>query len=166
MNAGHKQVTILLVEDDDGHARLLEKNLRRGGIINRLVRVVDGQEAVDYVSRAGAYEDTNAYPDPSVVLLDVRMPRLDGFEVLARMKNDPALMKIPVIMLTSTDNQNEINRAYELGANGYVVKPVGMESFIDRVVKLGMFIEVIELPEQCEQTGTGNGTGHARHPAC
>jgi DNA-binding NarL/FixJ family response regulator len=80
------------------------------------------------------------------------------------MKNDPALMKIPIIMLTSTDNQSEINRAYELGANGYVVKPVGMESFIDRVVKLGMFIEVIELPEPCEQTG--NGSAHARHPAC
>ena len=163
MSAERKQVTILLVEDDDGHARLLEKNLRRGGIINRLVRVTDGQEAVDYVSRAGAYQDTNVYPDPSVVLLDVRMPRLDGFEVLAHLKNDPALMKIPVIMLTSTDNQHEINRAYELGANGYVVKPVGMESFIDRVAKLGMFIEVIELPENSEHTS--NGTGSVRHIA-
>jgi CheY-like chemotaxis protein len=162
MNLERKQVTILLVEDDDGHARLLEKNLRRGGIINRLVRVADGQEAVDYVSRTDAYRDTSTYPDPSVVLLDVRMPRLDGFEVLAHLKSDPALMKIPVIMLTSTDNQNEINRAYELGANGYVVKPVGMESFIDRVVKLGMFIEVIELPERREHAG--NGT--ERHPAC
>ena len=162
MNEEHKQVTILLVEDDDGHARLLEKNLRRGGIINRLVRVADGQEAVDYVSRTAAYQDTSAYPDPSVVLLDVRMPRLDGFEVLSHLKNDPALMKIPVIMLTSTDNQNEINRAYELGANGYVVKPVGMESFIDRVVKLGMFIEVIELPEK----GDHGRNGTERHPAC
>jgi CheY-like chemotaxis protein len=163
MSAERKKVTILLVEDDDGHARLLEKNLRRGGIINRLVRVADGQEAVDYVSRAGAYQDTSAYPDPSIVLLDVRMPRLDGFEVLAHLKNDPALMKIPVIMLTSTDNQHEINRAYELGANGYVVKPVGIESFIDRVAKLGMFIEVIELPECSERTS--NGSGSARHIA-
>ena len=142
-----KPVTILLVEDDDGHARLLEKNLRRGGVVNHLVRVADGQEAVDYVSRTGSYEDSVRYPFPSVVLLDVRMPRLDGFEVLAYLKSDPELMKIPVIMLTSTDNQNEINRAYEMGANGYVVKPVGIESFIDRVVKLGMFIEVIEFPE-------------------
>jgi CheY-like chemotaxis protein len=142
-----KLVTILLVEDDDGHARLLEKNLRRGGVLNHLVRVSDGQEAVDYVSRTGSYEDSVRYPFPSVVLLDVRMPRLDGFEVLAHLKRDPELMKIPVIMLTSTDNQNEINRAYEMGANGYVVKPVSIESFIDRVVKLGMFIEVIEFPE-------------------
>jgi len=142
-----KSVTILLVEDDDGHARLLEKNLRRGGMVNRLVRVADGQEAIDYVTRAAPYQDPEQYPLPSVVLLDVRMPRLDGFEVLAHLKRDPKLMKIPVIMLTSTDNQKEINRAYELGANGYVVKPVGMQSFIDRVVKLGMFIEVIELPE-------------------
>ena len=142
-----KPVTILLVEDDDGHARLLEKNLRRGGVVNQLVRVADGQEAVDYVCRTGSYEDSVRYPFPNVVLLDVRMPRLDGFEVLAYLKSDPALMTIPVIMLTSTDNQHEINRAYEMGANGYVVKPVSMESFVDRVVKLGMFIEVIELPE-------------------
>jgi CheY-like chemotaxis protein len=142
-----KPVTVLLVEDDDGHARLLEKNLRRGGVVNQLVRVADGQEAVDYMSRTGSYEDSTRYPLPSVVLLDVRMPRLDGFEVLAYLKSDPELMRIPVIMLTSTDNQNEINRAYKMGANGYVVKPVGIESFIDRVVKLGMFIEVIELPE-------------------
>ncbi len=148
MDVERKPVTILLVEDDDGHARLLEKNLRRGGLLNRLVRVADGQEAVDYVSRFGLYSDHARYPFPSVILLDVRMPRLDGFEVLAHLKRDPELMKIPVIMLTSTDNQTEINRAYEMGANGYVVKPVSMDSFIDRVVKLGMFIEVIELPEQ------------------
>lgn len=140
-------VTILLVEDDEGHARLLEKNLRRGGMINRLVRVADGEEAVDYVSRTGAYQDSEQFPLPNVILLDVRMPRLDGFEVLAHLKGNTQLMKIPVIMLTSTDNQKEIDRAYELGANGYVVKPVSVESFIDRVVKLGMFIEVIELPD-------------------
>lgn len=154
-----KAVTILLVEDDDGHARLLERNLRRGGMINRLVRVPDGQEAVDYMSRTGAYQDAQVYPPPSVILLDVRMPRLDGFEVLAHMKRDPQLMKIPVIMLTSTDNQKEIDRAYEMGANGYVVKPVSIESFIDRVVKLGMFIEVLELPETsgCVRDGAVNG---------
>lgn len=160
----HKAVTILLVEDDDGHARLLEKNLRRGGLLNRLVRVSDGQQAIDYVSRTGAYQNVETYPLPSIVLLDVRMPRLDGFEVLAQMKRDPGLMKIPVIMLTSTDNQKEINRAYELGANGYVVKPVGVEAFIDRVVKLGMFIEVIELPES--HMRDGNGTDTERHIAC
>jgi CheY-like chemotaxis protein len=142
-----RPVTILLVKDDDGHARLLEKNLRRGGLVNHLERVADGQEAVDYVSRDGRYQDAVRYPLPGVVLLDVRMPRLDGFEVLAYLKRDPELMKIPVIMLTSTDNQNEINRAYEMGANGYVVKPVSVESFIDRVVKLGIFIEIIELAE-------------------
>ncbi len=160
----HKTVTILLVEDDDGHARLLEKNLRRGGVLNRLVRVCDGQEALDYVSRTGQYQDATAYPLPGIVLLDVRMPRLDGFEVLAQMKNNPGLLKIPIIMLTSTDNQKEINRAYELGANGYVVKPVGVEAFIDRVVKLGMFIEVIEFPENYVRDG--NGTGNERHTAC
>ena len=163
MTQTSRPVTILLVEDDDGHARLLEKNLRRGGLINRLIRVADGQEAVDYVSHVGDFQDATAYPLPSIVLLDVRMPRLDGFEVLAYLKGTAALMKIPVIMLTSTDNQKEIDRAYELGANGYVVKPVGVESFIDRVVKLGMFIEVIELPEPSGPEH--HGSGHEEHPA-
>jgi len=156
-----RAITILLVEDDDGHARLLEKNLRRGGVANRLMRVSDGQEAVDYVSRTGIYQDPDTYPLPSVVLLDVRMPRMDGFEVLNHLKSDPLLMKIPVIMLTSTDNQREIDRAYELGANGYVVKPVGVESFIDRVVKLGMFIEVIEFP--ANDFRETHGPGHRQH---
>ena len=153
-----KTVTILLVEDDDGHARLLERNLRRGGMANKLMRVADGREAVDYVSRMPPYQDAAQYPFPSLILLDVRMPRMDGFEVLALLKRDPELMKIPVIMLTSTDNQKEINRAYALGANGYVVKPVAVQSFIDRVVKLGMFIEVIELPEggRREQDGSSD----------
>jgi len=155
MTEERKPVTILLVEDDDGHARLLERNLRRGGMVNRLIRVADGQEAVDYFSRIGVFQDSAEYPDPSVVLLDVRMPRLDGFEVLAHLKNNPLLHKTPVIMLTSTDNQKEIDRAYEMGANGYVVKPVSIDSFIDRVVKLGMFIEVIELPDHT-QAAYGN----------
>lgn len=156
-----RAVTILLVEDDDGHARLLERNLRRGGMVNRLVRVADGQEAVDYVSHAGSFQDAAQFPLPGVVLLDVRMPRLDGFEVLSHFKGSPKLMKIPVIMLTSTDNQKEIDRAYEMGANGYVVKPVGIESLVDRVVKLGMFIEVIELPENNGRDGNGD-TGERR----
>ncbi len=146
-------ITILLVEDDDGHARLLERNLRRGGIANRLVRVRDGQEAVDYLHRLEPYTDVAQYPDPNVIFLDVRMPRLDGFEVLERIKKHPQLMTMPVIMLTSTDNQREIDRAYELGANGYVVKPVNMDDFIDRIVKLGMFVGVIELPGAAARDG-------------
>jgi len=141
-------VTILLVEDDDGHARLLERNLRRGGLINRLVRVSDGQEALDYLNRVPPYDDEARYPMPGVIFLDVLMPRRDGFEVLQAIKSDAALRVIPVIMITSTDNQREIDRAYRLGANGYIVKPVNMEAFIDRVVKLGMFVEVIELPDR------------------
>lgn len=154
-----RPVVVLLVEDDDGHARLLERNLRRGGMVNRLIRVSDGQEAIDYFTRVGPFGDVNEYPEPSVVLLDVRMPRLDGFEVLAHLKKDPQLHKTPVIMLTSTDNQKEIDRAYEMGANGYVVKPVSVESFIDRVVKLGMFIEVIELPDR-QQAPYGTAERH------
>jgi len=161
MMADRKPITILLVEDDDGHARLLERNLRRGGIVNRLVRVSDGQEAVDYLERVAPYADEGQYPLPGVIFLDVRMPRLDGFEVLGRIKSNHELRTIPVIMVTSTDNQREIDRAYELGANGYVVKPVNMEAFMDRVVRLGMFVEVIELPAM----GGQNGASAAGHPA-
>ncbi|GIW39573.1 MAG: response regulator [Candidatus Binatia bacterium] len=151
---GKRAVTILLVEDDDGHARLLERNLRRSGVLNRLVRVRDGQEALDYLHHAPPFDDPAANPVPSLVLLDVRMPRMDGFDFLAHIRRAGPLARLPVIMLTSTDNQREIDRAYELGANGYVVKPVQIESFIDRIRKLGMFLEIVEFPNRPSHDGS------------
>ncbi len=136
-----RPVSIILAEDDDGHARLMERNLRRGGIINTIRRARDGVELLDSLRLAPAL-------GPDVIFLDINMPRLDGFEVLLQLKSDPDLRSIPVIMVTSTDSQREINRAYELGASSYVVKPVGVEAFIDRVRKLGLFLEVVELPEK------------------
>ena len=135
-----RSVTIIVAEDDDGHARLMERNLRRGGIINAIQRARDGVELLEELRGA-------ARPAPDVIFLDINMPRLDGFEVLGELKADPQLRNIPVIMVTSTDSQREVNRAYELGASSYVVKPVGVEAFIDRIRKLGMFLEVVELPE-------------------
>jgi CheY-like chemotaxis protein len=134
-------VNIIVAEDDDGHARLMERNLRRGGVINPIRRARDGVELLQSL-RIG----DNHTPD--VIFLDINMPHLDGFEVLVQLKADPRLRSIPVIVVTSTDSQREINRAYELGANSYVVKPVGIEAFIDRVRKLGLFLEVVELPEK------------------
>ncbi|HVN85089.1 MAG TPA: response regulator [Candidatus Binatia bacterium] len=134
-----RAVNIIVAEDDDGHARLMERNLRRGGIINAIRRVRDGVELLHGL-RSGNRNESE------VIFLDINMPRLDGFEVLTQLKADPQLRAIPVIMVTSTDSQREINRAYELGASSYVVKPVGVEAFIDRVRKLGLFLEVVELP--------------------
>lgn len=134
-----RSVNIFLAEDDDGHARLMERNLRRGGIINAIQRARDGIELLESLRVTGG-------GSPDVIFLDINMPRLDGFEVLLQLKADPELRSIPVIMVTSTDSQKEINRAYQLGASSYVVKPVGVEAFIDRVRKLGLFLEVVELP--------------------
>ena len=135
-----RAVNIIVAEDDDGHARLMERNLRRGGIINAIQRARDGFELLQGLRSA-------ARQAPDVIFLDINMPRLDGFEVLTQLKADPELRTIPVIMVTSTDSQREVNRAYELGASSYVVKPVGVEAFIDRVRKLGLFLEVVELPD-------------------
>lgn len=141
-------VTIILVEDDDGHAVLVEKNLRRAGVTSAFVRLRDGQEALDYffptlpgASRAPAETTANR-----VVLLDVNMPKIDGLEVLRRLKDDPATAALPVIMLTTTDDPREIERCYELGCNIYVTKPVEYEAFIEAVRRLGNFLQVVKVP--------------------
>jgi CheY-like chemotaxis protein len=152
-----EQVSIVLIEDDDGHATLVERNLRRSGISNGFLRFRDGQQALDYFfgSATAATEltegDTAAYPSRAelsnfVVLLDLRMPRVDGFEVLRRLKADPATASVPVIVLTTTDDPREIQRCYELGCNVYITKPVEYDAFIEAVRRLGFFLQVVKLP--------------------
>lgn len=138
-------VSIILVEDDDGHALLVEKNLRRAGVASAFLRLNDGQEALDYFFPGGG----PAAPDTTgnrVVLLDVNMPKIDGVEVLRRLKADPATAALPVIMLTTTDDPREIERCYQLGCNIYVTKPVEYEAFIEAVCRLGFFLQVVQLP--------------------
>jgi CheY-like chemotaxis protein len=155
-------VSIVLIEDDDGHATLVERNLRRAGISNRFVRLHDGQQALDYffgpVPATGdttgivsANQASNPYPpleDLShfVVLLDLKMPRVDGFEVLRRLKESPKTSAVPVIVLTTTDDPREIARCYELGCNVYICKPVEYDAFIEAVRRLGFFLQVVKLP--------------------
>ena len=134
-------VNIILVEDDDGHATLIEKNLRRAGFTNSFKRFKDGQEALDY------FHADEPCPDEScLVLLDIKMPRVDGVEVLRRMKADPRTAKTPVIMLTTTDDPREVERCYQLGCNVYVTKPVEYESFLEAIKRLGLFLQVVKLP--------------------
>lgn len=153
-------VSIVLIEDDDGHATLVERNLRRAGISNGFVRFRDGQLALDYffgpaaVSAAAdstANEASHSLPAPEdlanlVVLLDLKMPRVDGFEVLRRLKDSPQTAAIPVIVLTTTDDPREIARCYELGCNVYITKPVEYDAFIEAVRRLGFFLQVVKLP--------------------
>lgn len=140
-----KPVDILLAEDDDGHADLIQENLRECGIINRVRRVSDGQEALDFVRNEGAYRDEEMV-NPLLILMDINMPRLDGIEVLAELKRDPRFKHIPVIMLTTTDNPHEVERCYELGCSTYITKPVAFSSFAHCIRQLGLFTEIITLP--------------------
>jgi len=142
-----QSVTIMLVEDDDGHRLLIRENLRAGGVVNDLIEMRDGQQALDYLTRRGQYHDRTKYPKPGLILLDIKMPKADGFVVLERIKADPELRLIPVLMLTSTDDQLEVNRCYTLGANSYVVKPVRYEDFQERIRALGLFLDIVRFPE-------------------
>jgi CheY-like chemotaxis protein len=137
-------VTILLVEDDPGHARLIEKNLRRANIKNNLVQVDNGQSALDYLFQEGEFEGTTR-PPSLLVLLDLNIPVLDGYQVLKRMKSEECLKRIPVVILTTTDDTREVVKCYELGCNVYVTKPVDYEKFAEAIRNLGLFLSVITI---------------------
>jgi len=136
-----EEVKIILAEDDDGHATLVERNLKRAGLDNGFVRLRDGQEALDFFLGDGK-EDCES----CVLLLDIKMPRVDGIEVLRRLKGDPRTATLPVVMLTTTDDPREVERCYHLGCNVYVTKPVEYEQFIEAVKRLGFFLKVVKLP--------------------
>lgn len=139
----HEHVTILLAEDDDGHARLIERNLKRAGFINRVVRARDGQEALDLLRHG----DSSIAADARfLLLLDINMPRIDGVEVLRQLKADLKTAKVPVIMLTTTDDPREVERCYQLGCSVYITKPVRYEDFVEALSRLGMFLEIVKLP--------------------
>jgi CheY-like chemotaxis protein len=143
--AKNEHLLILLAEDDDGHASLIQRNLRRAGVANEVVRVRDGQEALNYIRCQGAYADRPCGA-PLLLLLDIKMPRVDGVGVLQAIKADPATAQVPVIMLTTTDDPREVDRCYQLGCSVYVTKPLQYEEFVDALTRLGMFLEIIKVP--------------------
>jgi CheY-like chemotaxis protein len=139
------QVTILVVDDDEGHIELVRRNLKRSGISNSIVAMSDGQQALDYIFRRGLH--TGALHNGNLlVLLDINMPGLDGIEVLRQIKSDARSRVIPVLMLTTTDDIREVNRCYALGCNVYITKPVDPSRFVDAIQQLGLFISVINTP--------------------
>lgn len=143
------EVTVLLAEDDDGHAMLVERNLRRAGLDNSFVRFRDGQEILDYLLSPDSGDC-----EQCVLLLDIKMPRVDGVEVLRRLKADPRTEIVPVIMLTTTDDPREVEHCYELGCNAYVTKPVEYEEFIDAVKRLGFFLQIVKVPARRPASGS------------
>jgi CheY-like chemotaxis protein len=140
-------MVILLVEDDDGHAYLVEQNLLEAGFANPLVRLRDGQEALDYVRCEGAFAG-RAPAGPVLMLLDINMPRVDGVEVLRRLKADPKTDLLPVIVLTTTDDPREVKRCYEVGCCSYVTKPVEYDTFVEAVRRLGLFLTIVRVPRE------------------
>jgi CheY-like chemotaxis protein len=142
--AAHKPVTIVMVEDDEGHARLIERNIRRAGISNEIKHFADGTAALDFLFNEAEGPLLNG---PALVLLDLNLPDMSGIDILAKIKSEPKLKRTPVVVLTTTDDKVEIQRCYDLGCNVYITKPVNYESFADAIRQLGLFLSVIQVPE-------------------
>ncbi|MCK9419030.1 MAG: response regulator [Nitrospirae bacterium] len=138
---------ILLVEDDPGHALLIKKNLQRGGVTHEIVVLDDGRKAVNYLFKQGEYA-TDERPAPDLILLDLNLPILSGYQVLKIIKNDERTKKVPVVVLTTTDNPQEVERCYDLGCNMYITKPVEYDKFSDTIQKLSRFISIVKTPNK------------------
>ena len=139
----NRAVTIVMIEDDEGHARLIERNIRRAGVTNEILHFSDGATAYAYFSELKAQP---ADVTPILVLLDLNLPDVSGIEILEYLKNDGHLKVTPVIVLTTTDDQAEIQRCYDLGCNVYITKPVDYQQFATAIRQLGLFFSVIKVP--------------------
>ena len=143
-------VTFLLVEDDPNDVYMLETEFRKVPAHIRMVAVSDGKEAMQYLQRQAKYTDTDGYPDPDVILLDLKMPRINGFEFLEwlRSKSPPHYRFIPVVVMSSSNLRQDVDQAYSLGANSYLVKPVQWKLFQQRIQALGIYwAEHVEKPD-------------------
>jgi CheY-like chemotaxis protein len=139
-------VTIIMIEDDEGHARLIEKNIRRAGVHNEILHFIEGNRALSYLLGADGSGDVSA-GRCLLLLLDLNLPDMTGLDILRRLKGNPQLKRMPVVVLTTTDDAQEIQRCYDLGANVYITKPVNYESFANAIRQLGLFFSVIQVPE-------------------
>ncbi len=141
----HRPVNIVMIEDDEGHARLIERNIRRAGISNTVRHFLDGTSALDYIFNGA---DGPVRNGPALVLLDLNLPDMSGTDILAKIKASEKLKRTPVVVLTTTDDKVEIQRCYDLGCNVYITKPVNYEAFADAIRKLGLFLSVMQVPDR------------------
>ena len=132
-------LAILLVEDDQDHAELIMRSLEDSRVANRVYHVMDGEAALDFLFRRGEYASPEKSPRPHVILLDLRLPKIDGLEVLKEIKDNNELRTIPVVVLTTSEGETDIVKAYGLHANSYVVKPVDFDKFTRLIRNLGFY---------------------------
>ncbi|MCE3226957.1 MAG: two-component system response regulator [Bacteroidetes bacterium] len=141
-------VEILLVEDNVDDAGLVIRSLQKNNLANHLVHLTDGAQALDFIFARGAYEGRNMEDGPKVILLDLKMPKVDGLQVLRAIKEDSRTCSIPVVIMTSSKEDRDIIESYKLGVNSYVVKPVGFENFAKAVAELGFYWILLNQPKR------------------
>jgi CheY-like chemotaxis protein len=141
---GHP-VLIVMIEDDEGHARLIERNIRRAGVNNQIVAFASGAEALQFLLGPDGSGQVSAGKS-LLVLLDLNLPDMSGVDILAKIKDNVHLKRSPVVVLTTTDDQREVQRCYDLGANVYITKPVDYEGFANAIRQLGLFFSVMQVP--------------------
>ena len=146
MSAESKPVTILMVEDDEGHARLIEKNIRRAGVNNEIMPFVNGTDALNFLFGPDGSGEVSAHRH-LLILLDLNLPDMTGVSILEKVKANPHTKRTPVVVLTTTDDEREIQRCYDLGANVYITKPVDYDGFANAIRQLGLFFSVMQVPE-------------------
>ncbi|HUR10684.1 MAG TPA: response regulator [Flavitalea sp.] len=142
----YENIEILFAEDSMDDATLTIRALRKSGFSNTLHHVKDGAEALDFLYCKGEYASRNADSRPKLLLLDLKMPKVSGMQVLEKVKSDPALKSIPAVILTSSKEDPDIAKCYSLGANSYIVKPVDSDNFVQAIKELGMYWMVISQP--------------------
>ena len=141
-----KELKIILAEDDEGHASLINRNLKRAGLMNEIIHFKDGQETLEFLFK-GKENKEKIKDIASLLLLDIKMPKVDGIEVLRRVKKDEFLKKMPVIMITTTDDPREIDKCHELGCSNYITKPIDYDKFVSAIRQLGLFLLIVEVPD-------------------
>ena len=142
----NQAVSIVMVEDDEGHARLIEKNIRRAGVNNEIIGFDNGAAALKHLL-GGVGAASGGHAHASLVLLDLNLPDMTGIDILRKLKADERTRRLPVIVLTTTDDKREIDKCYDLGANVYITKPLNYDSFANAIRQLGLFLSVIQVPE-------------------
>jgi len=146
VNKQARPVSIVMIEDDEGHGRLIEKNIRRAGVHNEIVPFVNGGDALRYLLGDDSSGEVSAGRQ-LLILLDLNLPDMTGIDILERLKNNVHTRRSPVVVLTTTDDAREIQRCYDLGANVYITKPVNYEDFANAIRQLGLFFAVMQVPE-------------------